>query len=65
MVYSIQKIRHYPLATLFMFYVDHQTLMCLVDKAIIHGRVSIWLLLVLEFTFTIVVWLGKSYVMED
>lgn len=35
MVYAVQKFRHYLLATPFMFYVDHQALMYLVNKPII------------------------------
>lgn len=35
MVYTVQKFHHYPLATPFTFYVDHQALMYLVNKPII------------------------------
>lgn len=65
MVYSIQKFRHYLLATPFTFYVDHQALMYLVNKPIIQGRISRWLLLLQEFTFNIIVRLGKSHVIAD
>lgn len=62
MVYTIQKFRHYLLATPFDFYVDHQALLYLVNKPIIQGRISRWLLLLQEFTFKIVVWPRKSHV---
>lgn len=65
MVYAVQKFRHYLLATPFTFYVDHQALMYLINKSIIQGRVSRWLLLLQEFTFTIIVWPRKSHVIVD
>ena len=65
MVYAVQKFRHYLLAITFVFYVDHQALLYLVNKPIIQGRISRWLLLLQEFTFKIVVRLGKSHVSVD
>lgn len=65
MVYSVQKFRHYLLATPFTFYVDHQALMYLVNKPIIQGRISRWLLLLQEFTFNIIVRPGRSHVIAD
>lgn len=65
MVYAVQKFRHYLLATLFTFYVDHQTLMYLVNKSIIQGREISWLLLLQGFTFTIIVRPSKSHVIVD
>ena len=65
MVYAVQKFRHYLLGTPFVFYVDHQALLYLVNKPIIQGRISQWLLLVQEFTFKIVVRPGKSHVSAD
>lgn len=65
MVYAVQKFRHHLLATPFTFYMDHQALMYLVNKPIIQGRVSRWLLLLQEFTFTIIVRPGKSHVIVN
>lgn len=65
MVYAVQKFRHYLLAMPFTFYVDHQALMYLVNKLIIQGRVSRWLLLLQEFTFTIIVRPRKSHVIAN
>lgn len=65
MVYVVQKFRHYLLAMPFTFYVDHQALIYLVNKPIIQGRINIWLLLLQEFTFTIIVRPGKSHVIAD
>lgn len=64
MVYFVQKFCHYLLATTFTFYVDDQTLMYLVNKLIIQGRISRWMLL-LQFTFTIIVQSGKNHVIAD
>ena len=65
MVYIVQKFRHYLLATPFVFYVDHQSLLYLVNKPIIQGRISRWLLLLQEFIFKIVVRPEKSHVSAD
>ncbi|XP_059068626.1 transposon Tf2-1 polyprotein [Cryptomeria japonica] len=64
-VYVVQKFRHYLLATPFTFFVDHQALMYLVNKPVIQGRVSRWLILLQEFTFNVVVRPGKSHVMAN
>lgn len=55
MVYAVQKFHHYLLATPFTFFVYHQALMYLVNKPVIQGRVSQWLILLQEFTFNVVV----------
>jgi hypothetical protein len=55
MLYFVQEFRHYLLTMSFTFYVDHQALMYVVNKPIIQGRVSRWLLLLQEFTFKIIV----------
>ena len=65
LVYAIQKFRHYLLATPFVFYVDHQALLYLVNKPIIQGRISRWLLLLQGFTSKIIVRLEKSHVSAD
>ena len=65
MVYVVQKFHHYLLATPFVFYVDHQALLYMVNKPIIQGRISRWLLLLQEFTFKIIVQLEKKHVSAD
>jgi hypothetical protein len=65
MVYAVQKFRHYLLATPFTFFVDHQALMYLVNKPVIQGRVSRWLILLQEFKFKIIVKPGKNHVIAD
>lgn len=65
MVYSVYKFWHYLLATPFIFYVDHQALMYLVNKLIIQGRISRWLLFLQDFTFNIIVRPGKNHLIAN
>ncbi|MCO5567076.1 hypothetical protein L7F22_020761 [Adiantum nelumboides] len=65
MIYSVKKFRYYLLATKFVFYVDHQALLYLVNKPCATGRISRWLLILLEFDFTVVVRPGKKHLMAD
>ncbi|MCO5569649.1 hypothetical protein L7F22_023365 [Adiantum nelumboides] len=65
MIYSIKKFRYYLLATKFVFYVDHQALLYLVNKPCATKRISRWLLIILEFDFTVVVKPGKKHLMAD
>ena len=65
MVYAVQKFRHYLLATPFVFYVDHQALLYMINKLVIQGRINRWLLLLQEFTFKIIVRPRKKHVSAD
>ena len=38
MVFSVQKFRHYLLGNFFVFFVDHQALLHLINKVVIQGR---------------------------
>lgn len=60
MVYAINKFRHYLLDNKFVSYVDHMELIHLVNKTQVLGYIAQWLLLFLQFNFTIVYKLGKS-----
>ena len=51
MVYSINKFRHYLLGRKFTFHVDHSTLLYLVNKHVLTGRLTRWMLLLQEFDF--------------
>ncbi len=48
-----------------VFYVDHMALVYLVKKPHVLGRIARWLLLFLEFEFTIVYKLGRTHVVVD
>ena len=52
MVYAVKKFRHYLLANQFIFFVDHQALLYLVNKPCATGRITRWMLILLEFDFT-------------
>ena len=53
MVYAVKKFRHYLLANKFVFFVDHQALMYLVNKPYMMGRITWWLLILMEFDFMV------------
>jgi hypothetical protein len=54
MIYVIKKFRHYLLGNSFVFYVDHQALLYLVNKPMVTCQITKWLLLLQEFDFKVV-----------
>ena len=65
MVYAVNKFRHYLLGNKFVFYVDHIALQYLINKPQVSGRLARWLLLFLEFDFTVVYKPGKTHGIAD
>ena len=65
MIYAVKKFWHYLLANPFVFYVDHQALLYLVDKPCNTGRIVRWFIILLEFDFTFCMRPGKSNMRED
>lgn len=65
MIYSVGKFRHYVLANHFVFYVDHQTLIYLVNRPIVCKYIARWMFLLQEYDFEVVYKLGRSHVMAD
>jgi hypothetical protein len=65
MIFALHKIRHYLLGNKFVFYVDHMALIYLVNKPHVLGRIARWLLLFLEYDFTVVYKLGGTHVVVD
>ena len=61
MVYAVKKFCHYLWANQFVFFVDHQALLYLVNKPCNTGRIVRWFLILLEFDFTIVVKKGITH----
>ncbi len=61
MVFSLHKFKHYLLGNKFVFYVDHMTLVYLVNKPHVSGRIARWLLLFLKYDFKIVCKLGRTH----
>ena len=65
MIYAVRKFQHYLLANPFVFYVDHQALLYLVNKPCNMGRIVRWFIILLEFDFTLCVRIGKSNMRAD
>jgi hypothetical protein len=65
MVFSLHKFKHYLLGNKFVFYVDNMALVYLVNKPHVLGRIARWLLLFLEYDFTIVYKPSKTHVVAN
>ena len=65
MVYSVTKYRHYLLGRKFSFHVDHSTLIYLVSKASLTGKIARWTLLLQEFEFDIFHRPGVEHAVAD
>ena len=65
MIYAIKKFQHYLLANPFVFYVDHQALLYLVNKPYNMRRIVRWFIILLEFDFTVCVRPKKSNMRAD
>ena len=55
MIFAIIKYRHYLLANKFVFFINHQALLYLVNKPCNIGKIVRWFLILLEFDFAVVV----------
>jgi hypothetical protein len=53
MVYVLHKLRSFLLRNKYIFHADHMALVYLVNKPLVFGRIARWLLLFLEYAFTI------------
>ena len=65
MVYAVKKFCHYLLANKFVFFVDHQALLYLVNKPCSTGRIVRWFVILLEFDFTVAVKKGLTHKRAD
>ena len=61
MVYEAKKFYHYLLANKFVFFVDHQAQLYLVNKPCSTGRIIIWFVIILEFDFMVAVKKGLTH----
>jgi hypothetical protein len=59
MVYTFHKYSHYLLGKHFKMFTDHSSLIYLVNKPVLGGRICRWLLMFQEFDFDIVVNPGR------
>jgi hypothetical protein len=65
MVYALQNFRHYLSGQHFKMFIDHYALRYLVNKLVLGGRISTWLLLFQEFDFEVVVKPGRLSAWPD
>jgi hypothetical protein len=65
MIYVVKKYRHYLLRNNFIFFVDHQALLYLVNKPIVTCQITKWLLLFQEFDFKVNFKLGLVHFILD
>ena len=65
MIYNINKFRHYLLGKKFTFHVDHATLLYLVSKQTLTGKLARWMLLLQKFEFDIQHRPGTQHAVAD
>jgi hypothetical protein len=65
MVYALHKFINFLLGKKFVLYVNHVALVYLVNKPQVSGRITRWLLLFLEYEFTIVYKPSRTHVIVD
>ena len=65
MIYSINKFRHYLLGKKFTFHVEHATLLYLISKQSITGKLARWMVFLHEFNFDIQHQRGTQHVVAD
>ncbi|MCO5558197.1 hypothetical protein L7F22_011776 [Adiantum nelumboides] len=65
MIYAVKKFRHYLLSNKFVFFVDHQALLYLINKPCNTGRIVRWFIILLEFDFMVVVKKGATHQRAD
>ena len=65
MIFAVRKFSHYLLSNKFMFFIDHQALLYLVNKPCNTRRIVRLFLILLEFDFTVVVKQGKTHLRAD
>ena len=65
MIYIVNKFRHYLLGQKFTFHVNHSTLLYLVSKQELIGKLARWTLILQEFEFDILHRLGVQHAIAD
>ncbi len=65
MVYDLDKFHCYLLGNKFIFYVDHMALLYLVWKPQVSRIIARWLLLFLEYNFSIIYKLGRFHIVAN
>jgi len=65
MIYVMKKFKRYLLANHFIFFVDHQALIYMVNRPFISWHIVWWLLLLLEFDFEVIYKPRKEHIMPN
>ena len=65
MIYAVKKFRYYLLANKFIFFVNHQALLYLVNKPCATGQIVRWFVILLEFYFEVAVRKGSMHQRAD
>ena len=65
MIFAVKKYRHYLFAKKFVFFIDHQALLYLVNKPCNTCKIERWFLILLEFDFRVLVKQGKTHLRAD
>jgi hypothetical protein len=63
MIYVVKKLRHYILGDSCIFFIDHQTLLYLMNKPIITWQIARWILLSQEFDFEVIYKLSRIHLL--
>jgi hypothetical protein len=65
MIYALQKFRNYLLGSHFKFFTDHYALKYLINKPVLERIICIWFLLFQEFSFEVIIKLGRCNLGPD
>jgi hypothetical protein len=65
MIYALQKFMHYLLGSHFNFCTDHSALKYLVNKHVLEGIICRWLLRFQEFSFEVIINIGRCNIGPD
>ncbi|KAL3689424.1 hypothetical protein R1sor_015733 [Riccia sorocarpa] len=61
MIFAVSKFRHYLLGKRFVFHVDHEALKYIIARPTRSGKLARWMLVLMEFTFTVEYRPGKLH----
>jgi len=61
MIYIVKKFKHYLLGNSFIFFIDHQALLYIVNKLTVRRWITKWLLMLQEFDFKVVYKLNQVH----
>lgn len=61
MIFVIKKFQHYLLGNKFIFFVDHNAFVDLVNYPQLSGQIACWILLLTQFDYTIMYKQGQTH----